>query len=601
MSAVNRNDPCPCGSGRKAKNCCHRAEVPAAKSSTVLLPALGGAPARRVPLAEAVGIACELQRRGQLAPAAQLFELVLAANGEHADALFFFGILRHQTGQSAEGLALMRRALEQAPGNRLYHYNFAIINAEIGDRAQAIASYRRSIEIEPNADACNNLAGLLLDEGCLDEAIACFRRGGELNPDDAVQQSNMLYALNYRPNPDLGKMFEEHKAFGERHERVIARMPPREAEHGPGERPLRIGYVSSDFRQHAVVHLVEPALESHDKSRFEIYCFYNYPKHDAVTRRIQSLVPHWREIAGRTDAEVARMIREDRIDILVDLSGHTPLHRLLVFARKPVPVQVSWIAYPNTTGLTAIDYRLTDDIRDPVGANDAFHTEKLVRLPRTVTCFRPLDHAPEVGPLPALTAGHVMFGSFNNFIKMHGGLLETWAGILRRVPGSRLTLKYRSFESPSIRAKVSEAFARGGVAPDRLVFLGSDDYHSHLKQYNSIDIALDTFPHNGDLTTCDALWMGVPVITFTGISHVARMGAGRLTAVGLAELVGRNREEYADIAVALAGDLPRLAALRGGLRQRMRASPLMDAKEFTRHLERAYRAMWETHLAGGTS
>jgi predicted O-linked N-acetylglucosamine transferase (SPINDLY family) len=597
MSEIGRNDPCACGSGRKAKNCCQRPAVPAVKMNSVILPAIAGAPARRVALAEALHVAAQLQQTGQIPAAKMVFELIVAADADHADALFFLGVTCHQLGQSAQGIDFMRRAIVLQPNNRLYHFNFGIINAEMGDTDAAIEAYERSIQIQPTAEACNNCAGLLLNEGRLDEASELFRRGGELSPDDVNQQSNFLYTLSYKPHPNVREIFNWHKQFGQRHERTIAPMPPRARMDGArADQRLRIGYVSPDFRQHAVAHFIEPVLAAHDSKRFEIFCYYNYPAADTVTGRFEKLAHHWRVISNRSDEDVANMIRADGIDILVDLAGHTPLNRLRVFARKPAPVQASWIGYSSTTGLTRMDYRITDTISDPIGVTDDLYTEKLVRLPDTYSCFQPLANSPDVAELPATQSGHVTFGSFNNFIKMTPEVLQTWARILQRVPTSILLLKYRSFEAEKILALVLAAFAKHGVQPARIHFLGSDDYHTHLRAYHQVDIALDTFPHNGDTTTCDALWMGVPVVVNTGVNHVGLMGASRLRSVGLEDLVARDNDNYVDIATALANDVPRLEKLRATLRETMKASPLMDAPRFTRNLEAAYEKMWTNLL-----
>ena len=597
MSEIGRNDSCACGSGRKAKNCCQRPAVPAVKMNSVMLPAIAGAPARRVALAEALHVAAQLQQGGQIPSAQMVFELIVAADADHADAIFFLGVTCHQLGQSAQGIDFMRRAIALQPNNRLYHFNFGIINAEMGDTDAAMAAYQRSNEIQPTAEACNNCAGLLLNEGRLDEASELFRRGGELSPDDVNQQSNFLYTLSYKPHPNVHEIFNWHKQFGQRHERAIAPMQPRARIVGArADQRLRIGYVSADFRQHAVAHFIEPVLAAHDSKRFEIFCYYNYSAADAVTGRFEKLAHHWRVIANRSDEDVANMIRADGIDILVDLAGHTPMNRLRVFARKPAPVQVSWIGYSSTTGLTRMDYRITDTVSDPVGVTDDLYTEKLIRLPDTFSCFQPLANSPDVAALPAKQSGHITFGSFNNFIKMTPEVLQTWARILQRVPTSILLLKYRSFEAEKIRTLVLAAFAKHGVQPARIHFLGSDDYHTHLRAYHQVDIALDTFPHNGDTTTCDALWMGVPVVVNTGVNHVGLMGASRLRSVGLDDLVARDNDHYVDIACALANDVPRLEKLRATLRETMKASPLMDAPRFTRNLEAAYENMWANLL-----
>jgi len=264
-------------------------------------------------------------------------------------------------------------------------------------------------------------------------------------------------------------------------------------------------------------------------------------------------------------------------------------------------VQATWIGYPNTTGLSRMDYRITDALSDPIGQTDSLHTEKLARLPDCFSCFAPPKESPEVGALPARNNGEIMFGSFNNLTKINDHVIATWACILVRMPKSRLTLKYKSLKTESIQDMVYAEFAKHGVTRDRLVFLSqTDSKMEHMSQYNCIDIGLDPFPYNGTTTTCDALWMGVPVITLAGRSHVGRVGVSQLTNIGLPELIGHNENDYVDIAVALANDLPRLAALRSGLRERLRASPLMDAPRLTRNLESAYREMWKNHIGNTT-
>jgi predicted O-linked N-acetylglucosamine transferase (SPINDLY family) len=393
-------------------------------------------------------------------------------------------------------------------------------------------------------------------------------------------------------------IFASHEHVGQQFERPIARFAQRAGENENSARPLRIGYVSPDFRQHSVAHFIEPVLAAHDKKKFEVFCYYNDTVSDDTTLRIQSLVPHWRVLAELSDHDAARKVQEDKIDILVDLAGHTNRNSLMMFARKPAPLQATWLGYPNTTGFSCMDYRITDALCDPVGMTDALHTEKLIRLPDCFSCFTPPAQSPTVGALAALHGDGIMFGSFNYFIKMNEQVIETWARILARVANSRLTLKYRSLNSESVQTVVRTAFAKHGVTRERLVLLGNDASQlDHLARYNSIDIALDPFPYNGTTTTCDALWMGVPVIALAGRTHVARVGVSQLTNIGLSEFIAADVDSYVDIAVALANDLPRLTQLRGSLRERMKISPLMDAPRFTRNLERAFHEMWLTHLA----
>jgi predicted O-linked N-acetylglucosamine transferase (SPINDLY family) len=317
-----------------------------------------------------------------------------------------------------------------------------------------------------------------------------------------------------------------------------------------------------------------------------------------MTAKLQAHAHAWRSIVRLSDEQVADMIREDRIDILVDLAGHSADNRLLVFARKPAPVQVNYQGYPATTGLTAIDYRLTDILSDPPGLNEPYYSEQLIRLPRTDWCFHPSEDAPAVTALPAIRNGHVTFGSFNNLAKVNEPLLKLWAEILRSLPTSRLSLKARGLASMSAQDMVRQVMSKHGVAPDRLDFSGQVPWAEHLPRYNQIDIALDTYPYHGTTTTCEAMWMGVPVVTLAGPIHVARVGVSLLTNVGLPELIAQSPEQYVQIAIGLAGDLVRLAAVRRSLRDRMLASCLTDGESLARDIENAYRTMWQTWCAG---
>jgi predicted O-linked N-acetylglucosamine transferase (SPINDLY family) len=359
------------------------------------------------------------------------------------------------------------------------------------------------------------------------------------------------------------------------------------------ERRLRIGYVSSDFRQHSVGYFIEPVLAHHNHDRFEIFCYSNDIKEDEVTGRLQSYADHWRRLIGLSDEQAANQIRADRIDILIDLSGHTRGNRLLVFARKPVPVQVTWLGYPTTTGLSTMDYRLTDGFADPVGMTEHFHSEQLVRLPECFSCYQPPE-APEVSGLPAREKDYVTFGSFNNLAKINREVMAVWARILQAVPGSHLTLKNTGLGAGTVQQRVRETFMGLGVAPERLALLGNDpSSRAHLERYWNIDIGLDPFPYNGATTTCDALWMGVPLVALAGKTHAGRVGVSQLSNLELTELIGNTTEEYVAIATRLARDLERLSQLRAGLRARLAASPLTEAPRFTKNLEQAYLAMWK--------
>jgi predicted O-linked N-acetylglucosamine transferase (SPINDLY family) len=335
-------------------------------------------------------------------------------------------------------------------------------------------------------------------------------------------------------------------------------------------------------------------LEAHDRGQVEVFCYSNSRQADAVTARIRAAADCWREIHALSDEQAAELIREDGIDLLVDLAGHTGDNRLPLFALKPAPVQVTWLGYPDTTGLREIDYRITDAWADPPGRSDELHTEKLVRLPHGFAAYEPQEVAPEVAPLPAEANSFVTFGSFNNFNKLTDECLEVWARILEAVSTARLLLKCGQFDDPAMREEMLARFPSG-----RLELVGAQAGQAeHLAQYARVDVALDPFPYNGATTTCEALWMGVPVIALAGNRHAARVGLSMLTRVGLADLVATSQDEYVANAIELAADLSRLRTLRARLRDMMRSSPLTDGRQLAVELQAAYRDMWRVWCGG---
>jgi predicted O-linked N-acetylglucosamine transferase (SPINDLY family) len=358
-------------------------------------------------------------------------------------------------------------------------------------------------------------------------------------------------------------------------------------------RRLRIGYLSPDFRKHVVMTFMAPALERHDRDQFEVFCFHTHRDKDAVTERLRSQVEHWSDCGGLTDDAIADRIRADRIDILVDLAGHTSGHRIGVLAMKPAPIQVTYLGYPNTTGLPTVDYRITDDLADPPGRADELSVERLLRLPRPFLCYRPEAKTPDPGPPPVLSRGHATFGCFNNTLKLSDSFLDLAARVVNAVPGSRLVLKSGGLELHSVGGRVRQRFAAAGVAPDRLELRGwTAAVEDHLGAYGEIDVALDSFPYNGTTTTCEALWMGVPVVTLRGDRHAARVGASLLGWLGLTDFVAADAEEFVRICARLAGDVAGAGSRRAGLRERLRASLLVDEAGFAREIERCYRTVW---------
>lgn len=360
---------------------------------------------------------------------------------------------------------------------------------------------------------------------------------------------------------------------------------------------LKIGYVSSDFRTHSVSYFFEPLLQAHDKDVVEVYCYSGGQRPDATTVRLQALAHAWRDIGAMTDAQAAEQIYADGIDILVDLNGHTAQNRLRVFAHKPAPIQVTYLGYPDTTGLRTMDYRITDAWSDPPG-DEVYYTEKLIRLEGCFLCYRPPDDAPPVATLPALKQGFITFGSFNARAKINEEVITLWSRLLQDIPTSRLLIKNPSLTCSVTRDYLYEQFKTQGITRERVELRGlARSTQDHLATYADIDIALDTFPYNGTTTTCEAMWMGVPVVTLAGDAHIGRVGVSLLHTVGQEDLISRNQDEYLRLARSLAEDRTRLANLRGELRQRMAASPLCDAQAFARKVEASYRDIWSICLS----
>lgn len=464
---------------------------------------------------------------------------------------------------------------------------------------EARQQLQEALRLRPGfTDAQHDLGRTCALEGLLDEAVGYYRAALAARP-EAETHSNLLFVQNYLPHISPETHFAEHRLWQERFGAPLRNdWKPHRNDPAPNRR-LRVGYISPDFREHAVMALLEPVLRAHHRSDFEVFCYANVKKPDAVTQRLQAEADQWRDIHGMEPERVAELIRQDGIDILMDLAGHTTGNQLLALARKPAPVQATWLGYPNTTGLDAIDYRITDDVSDPPGQTECWQSEKLERLPETFFCFHPLAGEVEAGPLPALATGRITFGCLNNFCKVSDPTIKLWAQLLRQLPESRLLLESRLFTaSPDLdqdqaAQRFLEKFARAGVAPERIELNRTRlPIAQHINLYNRIDIALDPFPYNGGVTTCEALWMGVPVVTLAGRTYVARAGASAVVHLGFPDWAPETPEAYLAKCVELAGDLGKLAQLRGQLREKMRQSPLCDAPRFVGHFERALRQMW---------
>jgi predicted O-linked N-acetylglucosamine transferase (SPINDLY family) len=577
-----------------------------------------------------------LKATGHLDEAIGGYRHAVALRPDYADALSNLGTALSETGQLDEAIATHRTAVGAAPGLAVAHNNLGIVLREtgkfeeaiaacrraialnpnlpdaynslgnalkdVGKLDEAIAAYRRAIELNPSlTQGLNNLGFALFEEGQLDEAIAVFRRGIAIDPDNASLDSNLVFALQFHPAYDARAIAQELGRWNRQHAEPLRKFiePLRsesKATDGAGGRRLRVGYVSPDFQQHVVGRNVLPWFEQHNRGQFEIFCYSLARRTDALTKRFQQNADGWRNIAGMSDEQAAEQIRADGIDFLVDLALHTANNRLLIFARKPAPVQVTFAGYPASTGLTSIDYRLSDPFLDPPGMDESVYSERTMRLADSFWCYDPLEERGiPVNSLPALTAGVFTFGCLNNFCKVNDGVLALWARVMREVGDSRLLL----LTNPgSHRQRTVDRLAQEGVSPARIEFIETQSRRRYLELYHRIDLALDTFPYNGHTTSLDALWMGVPVVTLVGDRSVSRAGWSQLSNLRLTELAARTGDEFVRVAVELARDLPRLGELRSTLRRRMEQSVLMDAHRFARNIEAAYRQMWSAWHQG---
>jgi protein O-GlcNAc transferase len=491
------------------------------------------------------------------------------------------GNLLRAAARMSEAVESYRAAIALDPGFAEAINNLGVTLQGLHRYDEAIEAYERAIQLKPDLpELHNNLANAFHDSGRVDRAIPAYRRALELRPSFTAAHSNLLFALHFLPGIDPRALLEEHRNFAHVHADPLLSSIPAHSVDRSIDRPLRIGFLSADLHDHPVGRFLLPLFESHDREQFHFIAYHDSLNTDAVESRLRGACHEWHSVAGQTDEAIAAAVRSGRIDILMDLAVHAPNNRLLVFARKPAPLQITYLGYPGTTGMDAMDYRFTDPFLDPP-AHDSFYSESSIRFSNSYWCYQPPDTAPDVAPLPALASGQITFGCLNNFAKTNPVLLETWCQLLARVPGSRLLLHAHAGRH---RADVLSIFASHSIDAARVEFIASQSTADYLRTYNRIDIALDPFPYNGGTTTCDALWMGVPVVTLAGELAVGRAGVSLLSNVGLPELIATSPDEYLRIAADLAGDVPKLSHLRAGLREQMVRSPLCDAAKYTRKL-----------------
>ena len=525
---------------------------------------------------------------GQLQDAASAYRKAITLNPKYADAYNNLGVVCKELGEFKASAAAFDAAINVQPGFVPAYNNAGSLLRTLGRFDEAETVLRKPIELGVKSAAIfNNLAGVLKDGGALDEAIDCYRRALELNPNGVDIHSNLAYTLSFAATE--GRLaLEECQRWNDRHA-VALRPKFQKYENDPSaNRRLRIGYVSGDFRDHCQTLFTVPLLSHHDHKNFEIFCYASIERPDEYTKRLAGYADVWRDVRVLSDGEIAELIRRDRIDILVDLGMHMATSRPLVFARAPAPVQIAWLAYPGTTGISTIGYRLTDPRLDPAGFDEQY-TEESIRLPDSFWCYDSLSQE-QINPLPAMRNGFVTFGCLNNPCKLTDQTLRMWNGVMKGVPSARLLLMAPPGRS---RQRLSDRLAKHGIAAERVSFEQFRPRAQYLQTYHQIDLGLDTFPYNGHTTSLDSFWMGVPVVTRVGQTAVGRGGLSQLHNLGLTELAAESDERFVEITVALANDLPRLAQLRETLRQRMERSPLMDGEKFARNIEAVYRRLWE--------
>jgi FkbM family methyltransferase len=514
------------------------------------------------------------------------------------EALINLALVLHDSGYLPGALDYYRKQAEQRPGEFLPHVRIAQALQVMGRPDEAAEELERALELKPDSiEALAILAENYVHIGDARMGNNCQQQLVEANPHSASAHSRLVFDSMYLPGRSGSDLYRGFREWAELYA-TYPLLPPSPAASAEPARRLRIGYVSRDFFKHSVAYFLEPILRHHDHAAFEVYCYSTLTEGDEFTERFMQLADQWRDISTLSEQAATEQIYSDRIDILIDLAGHTKGSRLGVFAQKPAPVQINYLGHPATTGLDTMDYRLGDAVSDPQELVAGHYSETLWQLPHCFLTYQPPDDAPPVQAAPCAANGHITFGSFNNLAKVNDEVIAAWAKVLDAVPGSRLMLK--SFALSSVRGhkRIVDGFAAHGIPAERLDLLEwSTGTNTHLSIYNRVDIGLDTFPYNGTTTTCEALWMGVPVVCLQGERHSARVGASLLHTVGLSELLADDLDGFVRIAATLAADPERLAALRSGLRARMQASPLLDHAGFTRRLEAAYREMWQSHCA----
>jgi predicted O-linked N-acetylglucosamine transferase (SPINDLY family) len=534
-----------------------------------------------------------LAQRGELEPGIALLRAAVQRNSQDHRYRYNLGRALWQAGRLDDAEAALRAAMALAPQSPEILNHLGRVLYQLGKYGEAVALARRALASKPNfGSAHNHLAMALARQGRVAEAVESYRDALRCQPDSCGFGSNLLFTLHYLPAIEPAGLLAEHRTWAERHATPLrASIKAHENDPSP-DRRLRIGYLSPNFRDHPISFFIEPIFESHDRMRVEVFAYFDHPRRDAVTERLRALTDVWRETHSLADDQLADLIRQDQIDILIDLTLHMDRNRMLVFARKPAPVQMSYLAYPATTGLDTIDYKLSDSHLDPPGEDDSFHTERILHLPQSYYCYHPDPASPPTSPLPARRTGQITFASVNTLMKISPACIAAWSRILAALPDSRLIVQARGLGDSDTRDHLRAQFVAAAADPKRIALRPQAPFDAFLKLFDEVDIALDAFPFSSGTTTCHTLWMGVPVITLAGKMAVHRMGYSVLVNAGLSELGAFDIDGYVNKATELASDTARLAELRRGMRDRLRRSPLLDAARLASDLERLYRRAW---------
>lgn len=537
-----------------------------------------------------------LLQQGRQKEASVCFRKALALEPDLAEAHFNLGIASYQTGDLPSAKWALAKYLQSQPGDRAALITLGEAFSRSNELDDAAGCFERILANDPgDAPAHNLLANVRRNQARHLDAIRHYELAIRHDRNPVVAFQNLLFCMMCAGGYSAADIHARHREFARRFEQPLLSLQSPATNTPDPERRLRIGYVSPDFRSNVVGHYIQPILENHRRAEFEVHCFFTGPTRDGVTDRISSLADQWHDVHLLSDDEFAALIRACHIDLLIDLCGHGPGNRILVFARKPAPVQVSYLDYSATTGLSSIDYRLTTEYCDPSGTSEQYYSEKLCRLGDAYWTYNPAVRLPE-SALPARSNGYVSFGSFNLYYRITSEVLGLWSRLLASIPDSRLVIV--GVAAGSTQAALLERLNHAGITRDRVSVHGVVSYQKYNELMGTVDVALSPFPYNGATTMMDCLWNGLPVVAKEGgETFCSRLGCSVLAQMGLSELIARDDDDYIRIATELASALPELANLRQSLRQRLEQSPLRDFSGFTRGLELAYRSMWKDWCA----